>query len=108
MARVTRRERDKKNRAAIETDGGRALTTVAAPVPLPFKASEFVRMRHPTKPGTYYSTTTASWVTEGWTVWPIKDWRAKYGNQHEGDPRQWEFFGYRIPLYNDDDDGPNV
>lgn len=103
MARVTRRTSDKKNRAAIETNGGRALTAVAAPVPL--EKGEFVRMKHPTLPGTYYSKETAAWVTEGWTVWTDAEWRGTFGKD-PNDLRQWEHFGYRIPLYNDEDEQP--
>ena len=61
----------------------------------------FVRMRHPTEPGTYYSQTGATWVKRGWTTWPIEEWIVKFGNKE--DNFNWEFFGYRITLYADDE-----
>ena len=80
-------------------------------------------MRHPDREGVFYSREKGDWVTEGWTAWPIAEWRGVYGNNRDwtsengpaapdtlqpksqwvdANGRIWEFFGYEIKLYDDE------
>jgi len=61
----------------------------------------FVRMRHPTVRGLYYSSTKGEFVRQGWTKWERDEWEMKFAGDVE---RHWEFFGYVIPLFTDDDE----
>lgn len=77
----------------------------ADPIVLPRPQGEFVRMKHPSKYGLYYSSVQGAWVKKGWTVWTIREWQDR-GFERGFDPatgvdrdgRHWEFFGYTIPL----------
>lgn len=61
-----------------------------------------VRLAHPSKPGFYYYSNANDWVQRGYTRWSLKEWKAKFGSQND-EGRKWEFFGYEIPLYDEDD-----
>lgn len=63
----------------------------------------------------FYSTEKAEWVIDGYTVWNIDTWNGSFGRQKlvyspdgkscvDSENRHWEFFGYTIPLYNDEDE----
>jgi hypothetical protein len=61
------------------------------------------RMVHPTQPNTFYSSAKGAWVKRGeglFTIWTNAEWRSRFGGDHE---RKWESFGYRIPLYDDNE-----
>jgi len=67
------------------------------------------RMKHPTSPNTYYSSASGEWVVRGeglYTIWTNADWKGRFGvNDKE---RQWESFGYRIPLYDNEEEVANA
>jgi hypothetical protein len=62
-----------------------------------------VRMAHPTNSKLYYSSETAGWVKENYTVWTAKEWRVRFATKEQYEATKWEHFGYIIPLYDDDD-----
>ena len=63
----------------------------------------FVRLAHPLTYGLYFNKDDATnpWVRKGYTRWSISEWEGRFGKT-EPDTRKWEFFGYIIPLYDDD------
>jgi len=65
----------------------------------------FVRLAHPGTYGLYYNKHDAinPWVAKGYTRWPISEWEGTFGSAVDRgeDTRKWEFFGYSIPLYDD-------
>jgi hypothetical protein len=72
----------------------------------------FARMREPHGKG-YWDKTTADWVRENYSTWTIAEWEGLYGRQGsiknidakhviDSEGRHWEFFGFLIPLYDDD------
>lgn len=78
-------------------------TDNAAPVPMPKPNAAFVRLKHPREPGVYYCKTRGDWVRKGWTTWKIKEWEGSF-SLPDPEGRNWEFFGYSIPLYFTDPD----
>jgi len=67
-------------------------------------------MMHPSGDGRYYCSHTAEWVWSNYTIWTSKDWNESFGpaglltNGVDDQGRHWETFGYRIPLYDEDDE----
>ena len=66
-----------------------------------------VRMRQrSTKPAAvYWDKMIADWSCTRYTKWHIEDWKETFKNYQISGDREWEFFGYRIPLYDDEDEG---
>jgi len=82
------------------------------PIPLTQRQAGYVRLKHPTELGLYYSSKEAMWVHEQCTVWTMEEWRGRFGRGIimtngndwsktlvDSEGRHWEFFGYTIPLY---------
>ena len=40
-----------------------------------------------------------SWVTTGYKIWRIEEWKNTYGEQYLLDIRHWDFFGEEINIW---------
>jgi hypothetical protein len=93
------------------------LSTSRLPIPTTKKKAAFVRLYRDRagEPRRYYNTDQAAWVgkDEPYRIWKLADWEGSFGYARAAkitekewvDPegRRWEFFGYVIPLYDDND-----
>lgn len=79
--------------------------TANLPLPATRQTAAYVRLAHPTRYGVYFKQDDAvnPWVERGYTRWIISEWEGKFGGgvNDGSDNRKWDFFGFVIPLYDD-------
>lgn len=79
--------------------------TEPAPLPTGRRGAAYVRLAHPLTYGLYFNKDDAivPWTSKGYTRWSIAEWEGKFGAAVDSgeDQRKWDFFGYKIPLYDD-------
>jgi hypothetical protein len=97
------------------------LSTSRLPIPTTRPNAAFVRLYldKPGEPRRYYNADKAIWVgkDEPYRIWKMADWEGTFGAGSklgrpgqlsatewlDGEGRHWEFFGYVIPLYDDNE-----